>query len=663
MIARFILLALFAFATSAAHAASCGDVVKLTLPNVSVTSASLVAAGAFTPPATPGKPVTVTAFCRIELRVTPTPDSQIGIEVWTPEGSAWNGKLLGIGNGGYSSLLDYPAMAEGLRGGYAVVATDQGHQGDDLWFVVGHPGKIDDWADRAIHVMTTTAKLVVRDMLGRFPDRTYFNGCSTGGFQGMAETQRYPDDYDGVVAGAPGYPRLNLSASFLAAWAVNHDANGTEILPLSKLPMLNKAAIDACGADGVIEDPRACHFDPAALLCKAADGPECLTAAQVGVVRAIYAGPRTPRTAEPVFPGWDPGSEAPGGNTRLGWTAYIVGQPEPVRLELWKYWLFGDPAFDWRSFDLGRDLTAANALLPVMNATSPHLDAFRAHGGKLLMYHGWADNVSSARGTIDYYDSVPARRGRPSQDASVLPHIPCPGDGALQRRSWHRQVRSRGSACGLGRARKRHRMKSLPRTKPVAAWTAPDRSVLTRSRLVIEEREPGKMRPAMPALRDSHLPRQTASGCADCRSERGNEARRLTSDRKTIATSRSSSDHVAGPRSTDEEIDHAAVTTSRARPCRRDHPAPCRPGTGRYPAQHHRGGAEDLDLQHAGADARAVERGAARVLHLRRDADRPCLDRRPVAAARPGRELPPHRRPHAGAQAAPERGASTTATR
>jgi feruloyl esterase len=426
--ASAVLLALFALAGSAAHAASCGDLAKLTLPDVSVSSAGAVAAGAYAPPGTSGKPVTVSAFCRVELRATPTADSRIGIEVWMPEGSAWNGKLLGIGNGGYSSVLDYPAMAEGLRSGYAVVATDQGHQGDDLRFVVGHPGKIDDWADRAIHVMTTTAKLVVRNALGRFPDHTYFNGCSTGGFQGMVETQRYPDDYDGVVAGAPGYPRLNLSASFLAAWATNHDAKGAEILPLSKLPMLNKAAIDACGTDGVIEDPRSCRFDPAALLCKAEDGPECLTEAQVGVVRAIYAGPRN-RTGELVFPGWDPGSEAPGGDPRLGWTAYIVGQPEPVRLELWKYWVLGDPAFDWRSFDLGRDLNVANALLPVMNAVNPHLDAFRAHGGKLLMYHGWADNVSSARGTIDYYESVQDAIGDQARTQNFFRVFLVPGMG------------------------------------------------------------------------------------------------------------------------------------------------------------------------------------------------------------------------------------------
>lgn len=429
MVVRWLLLALLSLAPAAARAASCAGLAKLVVPDTTVLSAAPVEAGAYTPGNTPGKAVAVPAFCRVELQASPVPDSRIGIEVWMPEQAAWNGKLLGIGNGGYDSVLDYPAMADGLRSGYAVVATDQGHTGDDLRFVVGHPEKITDWADRAIHVMTATARLVVRAGLGRLPEFAYFNGCSTGGFQGMAETQRYPYDYDGVVAGAPGYPRLNLSASFLAAWAANHGPDGAEILPVSKLPMLNRAAVDACGTAGVIEDPRACRFDPATLQCRAGDGPDCLTAAQVGVVRAIYAGPHSPGGGEAVFPGWDPGSEAPGGNPRLGWTAYIVGQPEPVRLELWKYWVFGDAAFDWRGFGLDRDLAFANALLPVMNAVSPHLDAFRAHGGKLLMYHGWADNVSSARGTIDYYDSVERVVGDQAKTQAFLRVFLVPGMG------------------------------------------------------------------------------------------------------------------------------------------------------------------------------------------------------------------------------------------
>lgn len=419
-----------------ARAATCAELTELSLANMKIQASAEVPAGTLTVAGVAGKPMTLTVpeLCRVQVQATPTPDSAIGFEVWLPGQRAWNGKLLGIGNGGYSSVPDYPAMVDGLNRGYAVVATNQGHEGEDLRFVIGHPTKIDDWADRAIHVMTVGAKAIVRDRNGVWPSRSYFDGCSTGGFQGMAETQRYPADYDGVIAGAPGYPRTSLSASFLSAWIVNHDDHGNEILPRSKLALINRTAVATCDAldgvtDGLIADPRACRFDPATLLCKAADGADCLTAAQADVVRKIYAGPHNPRTGEPLFPGWDPGSEAPGGDPQIGWTAYIVGQPEPVRLELWKFWLFGDPHFDWHTFDFDRDLVAAAEQLPSMNAVSPKLDAFQARGGKLLMYHGWADNVSSPRGSIDYYDSVERTVGDRAETQNFFRLFLMPGMG------------------------------------------------------------------------------------------------------------------------------------------------------------------------------------------------------------------------------------------
>jgi len=187
-------------------AATCADLTGLTLPNISIRSASDVPAGRFAP--LPGdqaaKPLSLDSpgFCRVQALAMPTPDSQIGFEVWMPA-NGWNGKLLGVGNGGYSSVLDYAAMSDALKRGYAAAATDDGHQGEDLKFVIGHPGKIDDWADRAIHVMTVGAKAIIRDRMGRLPARAYFSGCSTGGFQGMAESQRYPDDYDGILDRQP----------------------------------------------------------------------------------------------------------------------------------------------------------------------------------------------------------------------------------------------------------------------------------------------------------------------------------------------------------------------------------------------------------------------------------------------------------------------------
>jgi feruloyl esterase len=209
-----------------ARAATCAELTELSLANMKIQASADVPAGTLTVAGVAGKPMTLTVpeLCRVQVQATPTPDSAIGFQVWLPGQRAWNGKLLGIGNGGYSSVPDYPAMVDGLNRGYAVVATNQGHEGEDLRFVIGHPTKIDDWADRAIHVMTVGAKAIVRDRNGVWPSRSYFDGCSTGGFQGMAETQRYPADYDGVIAGAPGYPRTSLIPTRLK----NHPFAGSD---------------------------------------------------------------------------------------------------------------------------------------------------------------------------------------------------------------------------------------------------------------------------------------------------------------------------------------------------------------------------------------------------------------------------------------------------
>jgi feruloyl esterase len=416
----------------------CGALSRLTIANVTVAAVSEVPSGTLSPlhANEGGVPIDlpVPEFCRVEATAAPTPDSQIGIEVWMPKAGSWNGKLLGVGNGGYSSILDYKAMADGVSRGYVTVGTDGGHRGDDLRFIIGHPEKIVDWTDRAIHVMTDDAKAILRAYYQRLPERSYFAGCSTGGFQAFSEAQRHPDDYDGIIAGAPGYARQNLSASFMAAWSLNHDPDGHEILTRAKLAPLNAAVVAACdgldgGKDGFISDPRQCRFDPISLLCKGPETDSCLTQAQVDVVRAIYRGPENPRTRQSVFPGWDPGSEALGGDPRLGWTAYIVGQPEPVRLDLWKFWIFGDPEFDFRSFDYDKDLAYADRMVPTLNAVSSDLREFARHGGKLLMYAGWADNVSSARTVIDYYRSLRGAVGDDTKTQAFARLFLMPGVG------------------------------------------------------------------------------------------------------------------------------------------------------------------------------------------------------------------------------------------
>src|SRR5215470_12586410 len=199
---------------AASTGTTCASLAALTIPNVTIKSAELITAGPFTPPGAQA-PMTLPAFCRVEGTARPTSDSDIKFEVWIPPVDAWNGKFQGVGNGGYQGSITYAAMATALRKGYATASTDTGHTGDDMKFGVGHPEKIVDWAYRSVHVMTDAAKLIVRNHAGRFPERAYFNGCSSGGHQAMSEAQRYPDDYDGIIAGDPAHNRVRQTFAFL----------------------------------------------------------------------------------------------------------------------------------------------------------------------------------------------------------------------------------------------------------------------------------------------------------------------------------------------------------------------------------------------------------------------------------------------------------------
>jgi feruloyl esterase len=406
----------------ASAAGACEGLTALTIPDVRVTSATAVNAG---PIGIGTRTTTVPAMCRVQAVATPTPDSRIGIEVWMPPAATWNGKLLGTDNGGFSGAIGYPAMSAAVARGYAAVGTDTGHTGDQMDFGIGHPEKITDWAYRAVHVMTDVAKIVIRSHQGRLPERSYFSGCSTGGQQALSEAQRYPSDYDGIVAGDPGHDRLNLIYGFLWSWLATHDEQGQSILPSAKLPALAAAAVAACDAtdgvrDGVIDDPRACHFDPASIACKDADGPGCLMPREVEAVKKVYDGTKNPRTGAQIFPGWARGSE-------LGWGTYITNPREPVRVGLFSGWAFHDPRWDPRSFDWDRDVAFVNAALPSVNALSTDLSAFKARGGKLLMYTGLADPVVPPQAVIDYYERVTTTMGGRARTESFFRFFPVPG--------------------------------------------------------------------------------------------------------------------------------------------------------------------------------------------------------------------------------------------
>jgi feruloyl esterase len=390
----------FALTASAAFAASCEDLASLALPQAKITMAQVVAAGAFAPPA--GRPEAyrnVPEFCRVAATLTPSEDSDIKVEFWLPTAD-WNRKLQVVGNGGWAGVISYSALAEGVRGGYAAASTDTGHSTPGGSFVAGHPEKLIDFSWRSEHEMTVKAKAIVAAFYGAAARRSYWNGCSTGGRQALKEAQMFPDDFDGIIAGAPG----NRTAMGLwLAHALIKDPAGH--IPPAKYPLIHRAALGACDAadglkDGLISDPVHCKFDPGVLLCKSGDSADCLTAPQVEAARKVYGPGRNPRTRKELFFTFAPGSE-------LGWAVMGGAEPYGPILDQAKYVVFQDPNWDWRTFDFDKDndrFERPEYLL--MNATDPHLDKFIGHGGKLLMYHGWADQNVSPYATVQYFEGV-----------------------------------------------------------------------------------------------------------------------------------------------------------------------------------------------------------------------------------------------------------------
>jgi feruloyl esterase len=266
--------------------------------------------------------------------------------------------------------------------------------------------------------MTFMAKLIIATYYGRAPKFSYWYGCSTGGRQALAEAQRFPADYNGIVAGAPAIFLTHMqAASVWKAQAIRKNPGG--LVPPSKLLLIHKAVLAACDArdgvkDGVLEDPRACDFDPEILECKGQDGPDCLTAAQLVVVRAFYGPAVNPRTREQIFPGMVPGSE-------VGWSSDVgrmyVDPPDITKTlatAYLRYAVFQDPKWDYMTFDFDSGMALADRIDDgVTRATDPDLGDFFRRGGKLLQYHGWSDPSVSPLSSIDYYNSVKGFMGGP----------------------------------------------------------------------------------------------------------------------------------------------------------------------------------------------------------------------------------------------------------
>ncbi|HEX4486690.1 MAG TPA: tannase/feruloyl esterase family alpha/beta hydrolase [Terriglobales bacterium] len=430
--AGFAFLALLS--TGACHQDSrasnpCNRLADAEISGAKIISADVVVPGGFTPaPSNDDGALykTLPAFCRVQAEATPSSDSHIKIEVWLPQ-TQTNGRFLAVGNGGFAGDINYHEMALAVAKGYSTASTDTGHTGTalDASWALGHPEKIVDFGHRGIHEMTRVAKAVVKASSGSDPKKSYFAGCSNGGRQALMEAQRYPDDYDGILAGAPANYWTHLVTG--SVW----DAQATSALPdsyipASKIPAIASAVDAACDAadgvrDGVVNDPRQCHFRPSSLKCKGADTDRCLTAPQVVALEKLYGGARDSHGGQ-IFPGLMPGAEEGEG----GWGLWITGTaPEKGLLfyfgsGFFANMVYGKADWDFKQASIDDIVKAADSnIAQTLNATDANLKPFAARGGKLLLYHGWNDPAISPLNTVNYYNDVVSALGQGDTDASL----------------------------------------------------------------------------------------------------------------------------------------------------------------------------------------------------------------------------------------------------
>lgn len=399
---------------------SCSQLSGLVMDATEFTTATEVPAGDFQPPT--GAAITgLPAFCRVAATLRPTAVSNIKVEVWLPEN--WNGKYLGTGNGGLGGTIQYPALADGLRRGYAVANTDLGSSGGTA-SMVGKMDMIIDYGHRATHLMTVLAKSLVQARYASAPSRSYFFGCSTGGGQGMHETQRYPADYDGIVAGAPGAARVPAQVNYQWTYSAAYKDQTTYLTP-QKRQLWATRVMDSCDqldgvVDGIIGRPDLCTIDPGVMQCTGADSPGCLSTGQVDTLRKIYAGPKHAVTGVQIFPGYLRGTEL----------SFPAEQPTPTSAPGFPFpyqWVWGMD-WNWRTFDFGSDFDVMrNTLDFAVDGTNPDLTAYHARGGKIILFQGLADGIQAPGGASDYLKSVEARM--PGESDRFIKLFNAPGMG------------------------------------------------------------------------------------------------------------------------------------------------------------------------------------------------------------------------------------------
>jgi tannase/feruloyl esterase len=447
-------LAITLFGLPASAAVSCENLSSVSIPHTTVTSAQVIAAGAFTPPPTAtrggaggGQPVTspfadLPAFCRVMAVSKPTSDSEIKVEVWLPA-SNWNGEFRAagfpgsLGGGG----IGYVGLGAALRGGAVAGGSNSGHDGDIN--LMNHPERLADYAYRSLHEVAVTTKALTQSFYGKQPKLNVIADCGAASVPGLNDPARNPADFDAIAMG--GYAAYFTHHIFgqMVPWVATHKDAGSYIPP-EKFRMLHNAVMEQCDAqddgarDGLIEFPPHCKFDPAVLQCKEGDAATCLTAPQVQAVRQIYTGPINPRTRQRIYEPHYPGSELTWGQN-TGATPFFLQGPEGFRVEAYdffRYLVFKDPNWTYKSrpinFDSDVALADSRENLVVDAIHNADLNKFVDRDGKLLLSGGWSNTGVPGAGIIEYYDAVVKNLGaRKAKDSVRLFMIPgmgnCPG--------------------------------------------------------------------------------------------------------------------------------------------------------------------------------------------------------------------------------------------
>lgn len=398
---------------SVAHAVDCGALKGKSFEATTISVAERVEGTLSLPENPPMQDLP--AMCRVAGVLRPSQDSHIQFELWLPE-SVWNGRLLGTGNGGFAGLIYYGQMEGYLKRGFAVVGSDAGHEGEstDASWAFGHPEKVKDFGWRAVHVMTERAKEIIATYYGKPQQKAYFDACSDGGREALMEAQRFPEDYDGILAGAPA----NAWSTMLGAGigAIQKLGDPKAYIRDGKLAAIQKASLAACDAkdgakDGFINNPAKCSFDPAVLRCTGEETAECLTEPQIETLRLLYTGAKD-ESGKTLFPGYTPGDET-------GWKEWIVGEDPESSLSSrfvrnnFRYIVLSDPKWNVQTADPKAMLTESQQKTAAdLDATNTDLSKFAARGGKLILYHGWNDAAISPWNSVAYYTDVQKKMGQ-----------------------------------------------------------------------------------------------------------------------------------------------------------------------------------------------------------------------------------------------------------